>query len=395
MAAGIVAIIIGTGLLYWNEGDYVYTGDSINEAQSLVVEIPDITKIDPSFTGKLIHATGMTETKDTLTDGIFGIQTIAVKMQRKSEYYQWVESSKTETKKKLGGGEEKVITYTYKQEWVTSPVNSSEFKDPAYKNMNSVLTTVPEETIAAPTVTFGAYTLPPFLKNSISGNIPLNVQLTESKIAELSKHINPQAAQPVNPRQDDMPGFGRVADDPKPRAGVHIQGNTIYLGISPATPQNGDVRVNFTEVKPAQISIVAKVTGSTFEQYRASNNKTFSAFSMGTVGVENLFASAHSSNSTMTWVLRVVGVILVIAGLKMIVAPLAVFASVIPLLGSIVGAGTGIVCTLLGLAWSFLVISIAWLRFRPLIGGALVAVALALIAVLYMKGRKRKAVEAS
>jgi hypothetical protein len=86
-----------------------------------------------------------------------------------------------------------------------------------------------------------------------------------------------------------------------------------------------------------------------------------------------------------------VGIFLVIGGLKSIVAPLAVIAGVIPLLGDIVGAGTGIVCTLLGAAWSFVIIAIAWLRFRPLIGGVLILAAVALVALLYIKGRAKKA----
>ena len=43
--------------------------------------------------------------------------------------YQWVETSHSETKQKLGGGEETVTTYTYSKEWRSSPVNSSNFKE--------------------------------------------------------------------------------------------------------------------------------------------------------------------------------------------------------------------------------------------------------------------------
>ncbi|MBQ4325439.1 MAG: hypothetical protein IJC28_00785, partial [Mailhella sp.] len=78
-------------------------------------------------------------------------------------------------------------------------------------------------------------------------------------------------------------------------------------------------------------------------------------------------------------------------GLKALVAPLSVIAGIIPLLGTIVGAGTGLVCTLLGGAWSLIIISIAWLRFRPVIGGAMIGVAVLLIAALYFKGRAKKA----
>ena len=112
---------------------------------------------------------------------------------------------------------------------------------------------------------------------------------------------------------------------------------------------------------------------------------------MGIVSADHMFGKAHSSNSTWTWILRAAGIFLVIGGLKAIVAPLSVIAGVIPLLGDIVGAGTGIVCTLLGAAWSLVIISVAWLRFRPLIGGAMIAAAALLIAALYFKGRAKKA----
>jgi len=46
---------------------------------------------------------------------------------------------------------------------------------------------------------------------------------------------------------------------------------------------------------------------------------------------------------------------------------------------------------LLGLAWSLVIIAIAWLRFRPLIGGGILALAAVLIALLFIKGRSRKA----
>ena len=146
--------------------------------------------------------------------------------------------------------------------------------------------------------------------------------------------------------------------------------------------------------KLGTVSILARLAGDTFEVFRASNGKTVSELSMGTHSLENMYGSAHSSNSTTTWLLRLLGAVLVMFGLKKVVAPLVVVADVIPLLGSIVGAGTGLVTTLLGLAWSLLVISIAWLRFRPLIGIIMIVVAVVCVALLYTKGRARKAARA-
>ena len=47
------------------------------------------------------------------------------------------------------------------------------------------------------------------------------------------------------------------------------------------------------------------------------------------------------------------------------------------------------VCTVIGLAWSLIIIAIAWLFYRPLIGIALLAVAGALIWVFALKGKDK------
>ncbi len=63
-------------------------------------------------------------------------------------------------------------------------------------------------------------------------------------------------------------------------------------------------------------------------------------------------------------------------------------ADVIPILGTIVDAGVGVVAFLIGLAWSLVVIAVAWVRFRPMVAGGLIAAALVLVVLSYMKGRK-------
>jgi hypothetical protein len=168
---------------------------------------------------------------------------------------------------------------------------------------------------------------------------------------------------------------------------VHINGNVVYLGISPSTPNIGDVRITLTKIMPAQLSIIAKVAGDTFEQYYAKNGKTFSSVRMGTVSADNMFSAAHSSNSTWTWILRLIGVFLVIGGLKSMFNILSTLFKVIPFLGSIVGAGVGLVCTVFGGAWSLVIIALAWLWYRPLVGVLLLAAAIAGIWYLRQKGK--------
>jgi len=175
---------------------------------------------------------------------------------------------------------------------------------------------------------------------------------------------------------------------------VHAEGNVVYFGKSTSSPSIGDIRVTLTKILPADISIIAKVVGNTFEQFIASNQKTFSGVAMGTVSAETMFASAHSSNSMITWILRLVGVVLVVFGLKTMFGILPALFKVLPFLGDIVGMGVVLICGVVGVAWSLIIIAIAWLFYRPLIAIPMLVLAAAGIWYLKQKGKQAKAIEA-
>lgn len=115
MIGGLLVFIIGTGLLWWNEGRTVRTAKAIGDAASHVESVADVSKVDASLNGKLIHASAFADTKDTLTDDLFGVREQAIKLDRKVEYYQWVEHSQRKKRDKVGGGEETITTYTYER----------------------------------------------------------------------------------------------------------------------------------------------------------------------------------------------------------------------------------------------------------------------------------------
>jgi len=407
IVTGVVLVIVGTILLWWNEGNFVKTGDALTEAQGVTQQLGDISTVDSSKNGQLVHATGDVATEDMLTDPIFNVSANAIRIERTVEFFQWVEHSKEEKRQKLGGGEETVTTYTYEKDWVSKPIDSSRFVDPnaVKRNQNFILANIENFKTQATNVSFGAYRLPEFLISSISGAVPWAVELPEETKASLTQQISqmmpatsaaPSTAVP-NTAATQSSSFYNLMEEQvtQPAAPaqelVHVQASTIMLSASPGVPQIGDVRITFKVTHPGTISILAKLNGETFEQYRAANGKTVSKLSMGTHSLENMYGEAHSANSTMTWILRFVGAGLVIVGLKMVLAPLSVIASVLPILGNIVGAGAGLVSTLLGAAWSLLIISIAWLRFRPIVGVGMLVVAAILIGLVVMRGRGAKA----
>lgn len=373
MIGGLLVFIIGTGLLWWNEGRTVRTAKAIGDAASHVESVADVSRVDASLNGKLIHASAFADTKDTLTDDMFGVREQAIKLDRKVEYYQWVEHSQTKKRDKVGGGEETITTYTYEQKWVDKPVNSAEFKDPQYQSANKVLSEVEERKETAQHVTFGAYTLPESLVGSISGSEPVEVRMTEEQHFTWNERLHM-----LMPKVNTKTSL------------VHTSANTVYLGLSPNSPQVGDVRVTFTKVPPADISLIAQVDGSTFKAYKAKNGQSFSRLQMGKVSADEMILQARSENNLWAWVLRVIGILLVVGGLKGMFGLLPMLFKVLPFLGSIVDAGVGLVSWIFGLAWSLIIIAIAWLVFRPIIGISLLVLAIAGIVFLKRRGKKNE-----
>ena len=170
---------------------------------------------------------------------------------------------------------------------------------------------------------------------------------------------------------------------------VHIADNVLYYGFSPSSPAVGDVRITFTKVMPAKVSIIAKQTGNSFTKFKAKNGKTFQTLVMGERPAEEIYEGAHSANTTMMWIFRILGIVMVISGLKGIFAFIETILKVVPFVANIIGWGVGVVCTVIGIAWSLIIIALAWLFYRPLIGISLLAIAGFLVWVFAFKGKDK------
>jgi len=77
-------------------------------------------------------------------------------------------------------------------------------------------------------------------------------------------------------------------------------------------------------------------------------------------------------------------------GFSTILRPLSVLADVLPPVGSLVGAGIGMVSFLLAAIFSLLTIAFAWVFYRPLLGVTLIVVAVVVIVYLVRRARRAK-----
>ena len=386
IGTGFVLFLGGTALLWWNEGRAVKTDDMLNEAEAATVVMENPSKVDASLDGELVCGTALATTEDSLIDQQFGFGAKAIAIKRTVRYYQVQEKSKQEKRDKIGGGEETVTTYTYNRGWVTTPINSEGFHDPGYRKINFVLTTVPQEDVWAQNVTFGAYTLPESLIRSISSTEPLKPVIAQNRLESMNED-----ARHVALRNYSSSKLGNVAKSHNAEAGqfIHVTDNELYIGMTPSSPAVGDVKVTFEKVVPSKVTLIAKVNGNTFEPYKAKNGYTFQTLVMGEKDAAEIYEGEHDTNTIMTWVLRLVGILMVIGGLKGIFGFLETLLKVVPFIANILGWGVGVICTIVGVVWSLIVIAIAWLFYRPLLGIALLVVAGLLIWIFAFKGKEK------
>lgn len=357
IGTGFILLIAATVLLWWNEGRAVKTAKMLEEAEGVAVHMPDVNVYDAEYEGKLIHANGTVITLDSLIDTDFKVGVTGMFMTRDVEYYQWVESESSKTEDKLGGSQEVTTTYTYAKQWTSKPVNSSEFKDPEYKNANNagVRCQVENKLLSAQNATIGAYKLPEQMISAFprSSNLPLKLTLQSDSLRK-------------------------------------VNNNAIYFGKNPDAPEVGDVRVEYHYV-PAKnvVSLIAKVQGDTFTRYTAKNGKSFSSIVAGEKTMEEMFESEKAGNTMLTWVLRILGFILISAGLKMVFDILSTLLKVVPFLSSIMSWGVGLICNIIAFAWTLIVVAIAWLFYRPILSLCLLAIVGAVVYYFATKGKKK------
>lgn len=358
---GLLLVVGMVVLLFWNEGRAVQTSRSLAEGAGLVVSVP-AAAVDPANEGRLVHVTGDVTTAHRPADETFGIIAGGLRLERAVEMFQWKETSQSRTEDKLGGGQETVTTYTYSKVWDDAPIDSSQFKQPAgHANPPMEITS---QDFQVPEAELGAFSLSPRVIAMVGG----------------------EQAYPVSPSQTEAIDAAYAGTKR-----VTVQEGRIYLGFNPTSPAVGDYRISYRVVPLGPVSVVGQQVGSGFDAYRTQAGDALLMVDVGNVPAAEMFADAEARNTLVTWILRVVGLVVLWIGFALVLAPLSVVAAVIPALGRMVGFGTGLVALALAVLVGAVTIAVAWFWYRPLIGAA-IAIAGAVVAIAIARfGRARGA----
>jgi hypothetical protein len=127
---------------------------------------------------------------------------------------------------------------------------------------------------------------------------------------------------------------------------------------------------------------VAAQTKKSFAPYVTKNEREIELVEAGNVSAPQMFAHAQAANRTLTWILRAVGFAAMFFGGMLVLGPISAFAHILPFLGSLVEIGFALVAFLLSAIVSLLVIAIAWIVYRPVIGAILIVVAIGCLIML-------------
>ncbi len=343
---GIVLVLAALVVLWFNEGRAVVDYRSVSELEHFTVSIsPHV--VNPDNEGSPVYITWRAQTDDVLRDKEFGIEKTALRMVRTVEMRQWIEDRPTESQFEQG------VQPVYSQVWARERISSEEFILPE-EHENPPMRYI-SKTWLADEVSLGAFRLP------------------TSMILKLKDYVAVDATNAV-------PTI--------PESVIHQQGS-LYIGEDPAIPQVGDMRISFRALEPQQVSLIARQFGRTFDSFISREGNVYAPIRPGVHSLDQLIRYEQAAVKSTTIIIRIAGFALAFVGILMVLSPFTLLTAVVPLFQRIARFGLAMISAVLAGILSLLVISLAWIAYRPALAVGLSILVIFLIIFLAASLRKR------
>ena len=387
---GSILFIFSLVLLWYNEKGYVTTCHRLKE------ELIECADLDPytlstQYNGHLVYLKSTTSCDENLKDNqflAFGAFN-AVKLLRTVEMYQWKEERHER---------DHHVHYDYKEVWDETFIDSNGFHEQHRKN-NSKDFIVRSEKIIAKEVHIGCYMLSEELKEMAKNKTEIvpTEEMTRSAVEKI---------------HHDMKELGKE---------FKIQDGHIYVCKDKFGTNNGDLRIKFFEVKCGPTTIVGQLEGTSFIKHQIESalrertggnsdevwdesrgccenccsalcklaskltapiSEILWIFEKDIATKEDVFEEVTREHKNKRNLYRVVGWVLSWLGIWIFFGPIVYLLSVFPLIGGLLATLASWAALLFGLivgtVLSVLVISIAWLFYRPLISLGLILISVGL-----------------
>ena len=359
---GILLIVFPIALLWWNEGRNVDAQQAVDMAVARVVTVAS-SPVSPANEGKLVHVVG-TATASGIEDQAMGSSLPGLILaERRVEMYQWRERTSRQSQTNWGGGQTVTTSVGYDKVWSSVGINSRNFRvRDGHDNPPMLLTPA---LIAADDAKLGDFRLGP------------------TTLAALTRTTLLRDGDPVafNLGDDWLPdGFQRVRPERTPSGYRFDADGGLYRGDNPRQPAIGDIRVTYVGVPTGKVlTVVGKQSGGSFTDYPVARGYTIQLAAVGEHSAEALLDEEAAEESTLTWLMRLGGLLLMWLGFALLLGPLATLVSVVPVLGTLTEGLTAVTAFFLALTLTMITIAAAWLVVHPVFSIIMIISALALI----------------
>jgi len=343
---GFALAIVGTLVLFWNEGRAVKVTISLQEALDQVITVSSEKPFDKSMEGRIVHISGPLMTGEPLTEMDYNIMVQAVKLKRRVQMYQWVEETLEHSYgESLASVQAEDRTYFYTQEFKDELIDSRGFymrhghENPSKFPMES-------RTYIAEHVTIGAFEI----GDEVKGRMNTFIEVTS----------------------DSRP------DDPsiKMHSGMYYHCNDVF------SPEIGDLRIHFSfaGLQGEYYTVIGLVKTGKIVPYRSiSGKKRVLIVQKGEVKLDDAFRQEHKAQRMTTWGFRFVGFVIVFFAVTCTSHLLTILLTGNILTAQLAPDPENLVSSNLAVAFSasLMITSVAWIVHRPWLGASLLCTAIA------------------
>lgn len=259
--------------------------------------------------GEFVSVTGELGTKDPVGDVDYLEAGSWLAVNRDVQMYAWTEDTRTEERKRAGGGTDRITYYEYREEWVDKPAESTRFDRPE-GHINPPMR-IASMQFASREASIGAWGF-----NAADAHLP-----SPEALALGSATFKGEAAKGT------------------------VVGEHLYLGAGTAqAPRIGDLRISW-EVLPAGTRATAFAEGAGGELVAHMHKGKTRMFRVARGGRDEAIATLLAEYKVLGWVGRVAGFFMMWIGMMMVFAPLHEVLDILPFMGSM-SRGLAMVATL-------------------------------------------------
>lgn len=421
---GVVMITFSIPVLWFNEKRKARMDSIIALGESECVPV-NVAKDE--HRGDLVHVSGGIATASgPIADDAFpevAFKEDCLRLRRTVEVFQEIEHKSThERKDMVGGGKTKTTTYTYKPEWSSTAHDNN--AEEGHKNTDFKCSPGEFSTTCS-RVEYGqrpdGFVLPESLVAELNQ--------WESACKRLGKTVSTRGMQLTknedwyysatasSPQLGDVRAkFDLIPDGPATIVGLQLKGSKDMDSFGPYRMISRGIccwRVSHEEQQQLLILEAEKKVTELYEQDKCScgplslccccciavcNLVSFCFAALLTPQIYHMFhgtktpgeciSSIKAESSMMVWILRLVGWFLLFSGTYALFSPLLVFVDIIPFLGPLLstfgGALIWIMCLVVTLIVASLIVSVAYLVYRPCLGAFYLSMVAAMTAGIYV-----------